>query len=83
MTRGKDILSINAKMVHHCTISKVKAISGAVICSLKGTKDRFGHSLLCFGDSLAFEGVSHPRFDVNNITSGKFFDGGRCCAYCS
>lgn len=72
------------KVVHLCTISKAKSISEAVVCFLKGTKDRFGHSLLCLSDSLAFKDVvSHPRFDANTITSGKFFDGGWYCVCCS
>lgn len=71
-------------MVHLCTISKVKAkaISEAVVCSLKSTKDRFGHSLLCLSGSLECKNVvSHPRFDSNTITSGKFFDVGHCSVY--
>lgn len=75
-------MSISMKMGHLCTISIVKAeaITEAVVCSLKGTKDRFGHSLLYLSESLAFKDViSHPRFNANTITSGKFFDGARCC----
>lgn len=41
-------MSISMKMVCLCTIAKIKAkaILEAVACSLKGTKDRFDHSLL-------------------------------------
>lgn len=71
------MLSISEEGGQRCSPSsapnlKAEAIVGALFRSLKGQKDRFGHSFLCLSDSLAFKDVvSLPRFDANTIASVK------------
>lgn len=42
---------------HSAPTLQAEAIAGALFCSLKGQKDRFGHSFLRLSDSLAFKDV--------------------------